>query len=150
MIKEIIPSTKYKVEMNLISRKEREKMYFVKLDESNNRKFEERKNRRDKIQKIWKQPEGNKYIELYYGLCRYVIKHGNRINYKTEKFINDFYNDNKKSLQDMRICEIIEGLKMLNLIELINIDENSIKITDYKALLQLQEMRKLKQQCASR
>ena len=124
-------------------------MYFVKLDESNNRKFEERKNRRDKIQKIWKQPEGNKYIELYYGLCRYVIKHGNRINYKTEKFINDFYNDNKKSLQDMRICEIIEGLKMLNLIELINIDENSIKITDYKALLQLQEMRKLKQQCAS-
>ena len=150
MIKEIIPSTKYKVEMNLISRKEREKMYFVKLDESNNRKFEERKNRRDKIQKIWKQPEGNKYIELYYGLCRYVIKHGNRINYKTEKFINEFYNDNKKSLQDMRICEIIEGLKMLNLIELINIDENSIKITDYKALLQLQEMRKLKQQCASR
>jgi len=149
MIKEIIPSTKYKVGMNLISRKEREKMYFVKLDESNNRKFEERKNRRDKIQKIWKQPEGNKYIELYYGLCRYVIKHGNRINYKTEKFINDFYNDNKKSLQDMRICEIIEGLKMLNLIELINIDENSIKITDYKALLQLQEMRKLKQQCAS-
>ena len=124
-------------------------MYFVKLDESNNRKFEERKNRRDKIQKIWKQPEGNKYIELYYGLCRYVIKHGNRINYKTEKFINDFYNDNKKSLQDMRICEIIEGLKMLNLIELINIEENSIKITDYKALLQLQEMRKLKQQCAS-
>lgn len=83
-------------------------------------------------------------------MCRYVIKHGNRINYKTEKFINEFYNDNKKSLQDMRICEIIEGLKMLNLIELINIDENSIKITDYKALLQLQEMRKLKQQCASR
>lgn len=150
MIKEIIPSTKYKVGMNLISRKERERMYFLKLEESNNRKFEERKNRRDKIQKIWKQPEGNKYIELYYGLCRYVIKHGNRINYKTEKFINDFYNDNKKSLQDMRICEIIEGLKMLNLIELINIDENSIKITDYKALLQLQEMRKLKQQCASR
>ena len=81
--------------------------------ESNNRKSEERNNRRDKIQKIWKQPEGNKYIELYYGLCRYVIKHGNRINYKTEKFINDFYNDNKKSLEDMRICEIIEGLKML-------------------------------------
>lgn len=39
---------------------------------------------------------------------------------------------------------------MLNLIELININENSIKITDYKALLQLQEMRKLKQQCANR
>ena len=150
MIKGIIPSTKYKVEMNLISRKERERMYFVKLDESNNRKFEERKNRRDKIQKIWKQPEDNKYIELYYGLCRYVIKHGNRINYKTEKFINDFYNDNKKSLQDMRICEIIEGLKMLNLIELITINEDSIKLNDYKALLQLQEMRKLKQQCASR
>lgn len=150
MIKEIIPSTKYKVGMNLISRKERERMYFLKLEESNNRKFEERKNRRDKIQKIWKQPEGNKYIELYYGLCRYVIKHGNRISYKTEKFINEFYNDNKKSLQDMRICEIIEGLKMLNLIELITINEDSIKLNDYKALLQLQEMRKLKQQCASR
>lgn len=34
MIKEIIPSTKYKVEMNLISRKERERMYFMKLEES--------------------------------------------------------------------------------------------------------------------
>jgi len=58
--------------------------------------------------------------------------------------------DNKKSLQDMRICEIIEGLKMLNLIELITINEDSIKLNDYKALLKLQEMRKLKQQCASR
>lgn len=44
----------------------------------------------------------------------------------------------------------IEGLKMLNLIELITINEDSIKLNDYKVLLQLQEMRKLKQQCASR
>ena len=83
-------------------------------------------------------------------MCRYAIKHGNKINYRTERFINDFYNDNKEKLQDMRICEIIEGLKMLNLIELITINEDSIKLNDYKALLQLEEMRKLKEQCASR
>lgn len=29
---------------------------------------------------------------------------------------------------------------MLNLIELINIDDDSIKITDYKAVLQIKEM----------
>ena len=125
-------------------------MYFMKLEESNNRKFEERKNRREKMHRIMKQPQGDKNMELYYGLCRYVIKHGNRINYKTEKFINEFYNDNKKSLQDMRICEIIEGLKMLNLIELINIDDDSIKIIDYKAVLQIKEMIKRKQQTAGR
>jgi len=39
---------------------------------------------------------------------------------------------------------------MLNLIELITINEGSITLNDYKALLQLQEMRKLKQHCASR
>lgn len=50
----------------------------------------------------------------------------------------------------MRICEIIEGLKMLNLIELINIDDDSIKITDYKAVLQIKEMIKRKQQTAGR
>lgn len=150
MIKEIIPNTKYKVGMNLISRKEREKMYFIKLDKINNKKFEERKIRRDKIQKMWKQPKGTKYVKLYEGLCRYAIKHGNNINYRTERFLNDFFKDNKEVLQDMRICEIIEGLKMLNLIELINIDEDSIKIIDYKAVLQIQEMIKRKQQTAGR
>lgn len=39
---------------------------------------------------------------------------------------------------------------MLNFIELITINEDSIKLNDYKALLQLQEMRKQKQQYASR
>ena len=97
-----------------------------------------------------KQPKGNKYIKLYYGLCRYAIKHGNNINYRTEKFLNDFYKDNKEALQDMRICEIIEGLKMLNLIELINIDDDSIKITDYKAVLQIKKMIRRKQQTAGR
>ena len=150
MIKEIIPNTKYKVGMNLISRKEREKMYFIKLDGINNKKFEERKIRREKIQKMWKQPKGTKYVKLYEGLCRYAIKHGNNINYRTEKFLNDFYKDNKEALQDMRICEIIEGLKMLNLIELINIDEDSIRIIDYKAVLQIKEMIKRKQQTAGR
>ena len=150
MIKEIIPNTKYKVGMNLISRKEREKMYFIKLDGINNKKFEERKIRREKIQKMWKQPKGTKYVKLYEGLCRYAIKHGNNINYRTEKFLNDFYKDNKEVLQDMRICEIIEGLKMLNLIELINIDEDSIRIIDYKDVLQIQEMIKRKQQTAGR
>ena len=97
-----------------------------------------------------KQPKGNKYIKLYDGLCRYAIKHGNNINYRTEKFLNDFYKDNKEALQDMRICEIIEGLKMLNLIELINIDDESIKIIDYKAVLQIKEMIRRKQQNAGR
>ena len=49
MIKEIIPSTKYKVGMNLISRKERERMYFIKLNKVNSRKFEEI----DKMRFIW-------------------------------------------------------------------------------------------------
>lgn len=126
------------------------KLYFIESKKITNRKFEERKIRRDKIKKMWKQPKGNKYIELYYGLCRYAIKDGNKINYRTERFINDFYNDNKEKLQDMRICEIIEGLKMLNLIELINIDDDSIKITDYKAVLQIKEMIRRKQQIAGR
>lgn len=150
MIKEITPNVKNKIEINLNNRKERERMYFIKLDKINNKKFEERKIRRDKIQKMWKQPKGTKYVKLYEGLCRYAIKHGNNINYRTEKFLNDFYKDNKEALQDMRICEIIEGLKMLNLIELINIEDDSIKIIDYKAVLQIQEMIKRKQQTAGR
>lgn len=141
---------KNKIETILNERIGEETMYFIKLDKIKNRKLEERKNIRDKIQKMLKQPKGNKYVKLYYGLCRYAIKYGNKINYRTEKFLNDFYEDNKEALQDMRICEIIEGLKMLNLIELINMDEDSIKITDYKAILQIQEMIKLKQQTASR
>lgn len=126
------------------------KLYLIESKKITNRKFEERKIRRDKIQKMWKQPKGNKYIELYEGLCRYAIKHGNNINYKTEKFLNDFYRDNKETLQEMRICEIIEGLKMLNLIELININADSISIIDYKAVLQIQEIIKRKQQIAGR
>lgn len=39
---------------------------------------------------------------------------------------------------------------MLNLIELINIDADSISIIDYKAVLQIQEMIKRKQQIAGR
>ncbi len=146
----IITYKKNKIEKSLNERIGGNKMYFIKLDRINNKKFEERKIRREKIQKMWKQPKGNKYIELYEGLCRYAIKHGNNINYKTEKFLNDFYRDNKETLQEMRICEIIEGLKMLNLIELINIDADSISIIDYKAVLQIQEMIKRKQQIAGR
>lgn len=126
------------------------KLYFIESKKITNRKFEERKIRREKIYKMLKQPKGNKYIKLYDELCRYAIKHGNNINYKTEKFLNDFYKDNKEALQEMRICEIIEGLKMLNLIELINIDDDSIKITDYKAVLQIKEMIRRKQQTAGR
>ncbi len=126
------------------------KLYFIESKKITNRKFEERKIRREKIYKMLKQPKGNKYIKLYDGLCRYAIKHGNNINYRTEKFLNDFYKDNKEALQDMRICEIIEGLKMLNLIELINIDDDSIKITDYKAVLQIKKMIRRKQQTAGR
>lgn len=126
------------------------KLYFIESKKITNRKFEERKIRREKIYKMLKQPKGNKYIKIYDGLCRYAIKHGNNIDYRTEKFLNDFYKDNKEALQDMRICEIIEGLKMLNLIELINIDDDSIKITDYKAVLQIKEMIKRKQQTAGR
>lgn len=65
MIKEITPNVKNKIEINLNNRKEREKMYFIKLDKINNKKFEERKIRRDKIQKMWKQPKGTKYVKLY-------------------------------------------------------------------------------------
>lgn len=53
-----------------------------------------------------KQPKENKYIKLYDGLWRYAIKHGSNINYRTEKFLNDFYKNNKEVLQDMRIHEI--------------------------------------------
>ena len=125
-------------------------MYFIESKNITNRRFEKRKIRIEKIQKMWKQPKGNKYIELYEGLCRYAIKYGNNINYKTEKFRNDFYRYNKEALQEMRICEIIEGLKMLNFIDLINIDDDSIKIIDYKTVLQIKEMIRRKQQIAGR
>lgn len=39
---------------------------------------------------------------------------------------------------------------MLNLIELINIDDDSIKIIDYKAVLQIKKMIRRKQQIAGR
>lgn len=39
---------------------------------------------------------------------------------------------------------------MLNLMELITINEDTIKLNDYKALLQLKNMRKLKRQTAGR
>ena len=83
------------------------KLYFIESKKITNRKFEERKIRREKVYKMLKQPKGNKYIKIYDGLCRYAIKHGNNIDYRTEKFLNDFYKDNKEALQDMRICEII-------------------------------------------
>ena len=41
---------------------------------------------------------------LYSGLCSYAIKHENRINYRTKEFTEEFYNDNKKALKNMRIC----------------------------------------------
>ena len=85
-----------KIETILNERIGGNKMYFIKLDKINNKKFEERKIRRDKIQKMWKQPKGNKYVKLYDGLCRYAIRHGNNINYRTERFLNDFYKDIRK------------------------------------------------------
>lgn len=39
---------------------------------------------------------------------------------------------------------------MLNLIDLINIDDDSIKIIDYKTVLQIKEMIRRKQQIAGR
>lgn len=145
----IITYKKNKIE-KILNERGGNKLYFIESKKITNRKFEERKIRREKIYKMLKQPKGNKYIKLYDGLCRYAIKHGNNINYKIEKFLNDFYNDNKEVLQDMRICEIIEGLKMLNLIGLISIDDDRIKITDYKAVLQIKEMIRQKQQTAGR
>ena len=150
MIKEIIPRTKYKVGMNLISRKERERMYFIKLNKVNSRKFEEGRIRREKIRKILKQPKGEKYYILYSGLCSYAVKHENRIDYRTKKFINEFYNENKKVLKNMRVCEIIEGFKMLNLINLITIHEDYIRVNHYKYVLRMEAIKQFRRQYAGR
>ncbi len=53
---------KNKIEKILNERIGGNKMYFIKLNRINNPKFEERQIRRNKIQKMWKQPKGNKYI----------------------------------------------------------------------------------------
>ncbi len=100
MTKEITPNTKYKKEIILNNRKEKERMYFIKLNKVNSRKFEKGRIRREKISKILKQPKGEKYYMLYSGLCSYAIKHENRINYRTKEFTEEFYNDNKKSLKE--------------------------------------------------
>lgn len=150
MIKTIIPNTKNKIEINLNNRKERERMYFFKLNKIKSRKFDEGRIRREKIRKILKQPKGEKYYMLYSGLCSYAVKHENRINYRTKKFINEFYNDNKKVLKNMRICEIIEGFKMLNLINLITIQEDYIRVNHYKYVLHMEAIKQFRRQYAGR
>ena len=150
MIKEIIPGTKYKVKINSKNGKEGNKMYFIKLDKINSRKFEEGRIRSEKIRKILKQPKGEKYYMLYSGLCSYAVKHGNRINYRTKGFTDEFYNDNKKILKSMRICEIIEGFKMLNLINLITINGEYIKINHYKHVLHMEALKQFRRKFASR
>ena len=150
MIKEITPNVKNKIEINLNNRKERERMYFIKLDKINNKKFEERKIRREKISQILKQPKGEKYYMLYSGLCSYAFKHENKINYRTKEFINEFYNENKKVLKNMRICEIIEGFKMLNLINLISIKEEYIRVNYYKYVRHMESIKQFRRQYASR
>ena len=99
---------------------------------------------------ILKQPKGEKYYMLYSGLCSYVIKHGNRIIYRTKEFIEEFYNDNKKALRNMRICEIIEGFKMLNLINLIIINEEYIRVNHYKHVLHMEAITQFRRQFAGR
>ena len=150
MIKEIIPNTKYKKEIILNNRKERERMYFIESNKVNNRKFDEGKIRREKIRKILKQPKGEKYYMLYSGLCSYAVKHENRINYRKKEFINDFYNENKKVLKNMRVCEIIEGFKMLNLINLITIHKDHIRVNHYKYVLHMEPIKQFRRQFASR
>ena len=152
MIKGIILNTKYKKEiiLNINNRKEKERMYFIKLNKVNNRKFDEGRIRREKIRKILKQPKGEKYYMLYSGLCSYAFKHENRINYRTKEFINDFYNENKKALKNMRICEIIEGFKMLNLINLISIKEEYIRVNYYKYVRHMESIKQFRRQYASR
>jgi len=90
-----------------------------------------------KVNQIKKQPKGEKYIKLYEGLCKEAARYGKRIDYKSKDFLERFYNNNKKVLQDMITSEIIEGLKMLNLINLISIDSNYIKMNHYKIILAL-------------
>ena len=140
MIKEII----------LNNRKEKERMYFIKLNKVNSRKFEEGRIRREKISQILKQPKGEKYYMLYSGLCSYAFKHENKINYRTKEFINEFYNENKKVLKNMRICEIIEGFKMLNLINLISIKEEYIRVNYYKYVRHMESIKQFRRQYAGR
>lgn len=90
-----------------------------------------------KVNQIKKQPKGIKYIKLYEGLCKEAAKYGKRIDYKSKAFIERFYNNNRKVLQNMRTSEIIEGLKMLNLINLISIESDYIKMNHYKTILSL-------------
>ena len=92
---------------------------------------------RYKVNQIKKQPKGIKYIKLYEGLCKEAAMYGKRIDYKSKTFIERFYNNNKRVLQDMRTSEIIEGLKMLNLINLISIDSDYIRMNHYKIILSL-------------
>ncbi len=150
MVKTIIANTKNKIEINLRNRKEGNKMYFIESKKINSRKFDEGRIRREKIRKILKQPKGEKYYMLYSGLCSYAVKHENRINYRTKKFINEFYNDNKRVLKNMRICEIIEGFKMLNLINLITIQEDYIRVNHYKYVLHMEAIKQFRRQYAGR
>ena len=80
----------------------------------------------------------------------YAVKHENRINYRTKEFINDFYNGNKKALKNMRICEIIEGFKMLNLINLISIKEKNIRVNYYKYVCHMEAIKQFRRKYASR
>lgn len=146
----IITYKKNKIEKSLNERIGGNKMYFIKLDKLNNRKFDEGRIRREKVRKILKQPKGEKYYKLYSGLCSYAVKHENRINYRTKEFINDFYNENKKALKNMRICEIIEGFKMLNLINLISIKEEYIRVNYYKYVRHMEAIKQFRRQYAGR
>ena len=136
------------IKTNFKNRKEGNRMYFIKLNKVNSRKFEEGRIRREKIRKILKQTKGEKYYMLYSGLCSYAVKHENRIDYRTKKFINEFYNENKKALKNMRVCEIIEGFKMLNLINLITIYEDYIRVNHYKHVLHMEAIKQFRRQYA--
>lgn len=144
------PNKKYEVEIKLNERKEGNKMYFIISKKLNKRNLEEGRIRRAKIRKILIQPKGEKYYMLYSGLCSYAVKNGNRINYRTKGFIDEFYKDNKKILKHIRICEIIEAFKMLNLIGLININGEYIKINYYKDVHHMEAIKQFRQKFASR
>ena len=81
------------------------------------------------------------YAEVNSNLYRFL---------KTKGFTDEFYNDNKKILKSMRICEIIEGFKMLNLINLITINEEYIRINHYKDVLRMEAIKQLRRKFASR
>lgn len=59
-------------------------------------------------------------------------------------YINDFYNENNKILKNMRICEIIEEFKMLNLINLIFIKEEYIKVKYYKYVRHMEAIKQFR------